>query len=156
MNVIRIYLATNFAGGWLEMVGLVLVTVLILLLTWLTTRWIGRKSQVNQNSRNIQVLERVSVGRDKYMAIIKVADHYYLISVTAQSIQMMAEIDEPEKLKKQPQQVQSFGQLYKTIRERGIHGLTDKPQNSKTADDADIEKDREVDRESDRGDGVNR
>jgi flagellar biogenesis protein FliO len=90
------------------------------------------------------------------MAIIKVADHYYLISVTAQSIQMMTEIDEPEKLKKQPQQVQSFGQLYKTIRERGIHGLTDKPQNSKTASDADIEKDRESDRESDRGDGVNR
>lgn len=108
------------------MLGLILITVLVLVATWLATRWIGRKSQLSHNSRNVKIIERTPIARDKYLAIIEVAGKYYLISVTAQNVQMMTEIEDPDKLKKQTQTVnQSFAGIYKIIKEKGVRGLSD-------------------------------
>lgn len=115
------------AGGtWFDMLGLIVITVLVLVATWLATRWIGRKSQISQSSRNVKIIERTPIARDKYLAIIEVAGKFYLISVTTQNVQMMTEIEDPDKLKKQPQPVnQSFASMYKIIKEKGIRGLSD-------------------------------
>lgn len=115
------------AGGtWFDMLGLIVITVLVLIATWLATRWIGRKSQISQSSRNVKIIERTPIARDKYLAIIEVAGKYYLISVTTQNVQMMTEIEDPDKLKKQTQTVNtSFANMYKIIKEKGIRGLSD-------------------------------
>jgi|LSQX01.2.fsa_nt_gb flagellar protein FliO/FliZ len=127
----------NAAGGtWLDMLGLVLITVLVLAATWLATKWIGRRSQLSHNSRNVKIIERTPIAKDKYLAIIEVAGKFYLISVTAQNVQMMTEIEDPDKLKKQPQPVnQSFASMYKIIKEKGIRGLSD-PESYRGGSDA--------------------
>lgn len=115
------------AGGtWFDMLGLIVITVLVLAATWLATRWIGRKSQISQSSRNVRIIERTPIARDKYLAIIEVAGKFYLISVTSQNVQMMTEIEDPDKLKKRTQTVnQSFAKMYRIIREKGFRGLSD-------------------------------
>lgn len=126
------------AGGtWFDMLGLIVITVLVLIATWLATRWIGRKSQISQSSRNVKIIERTPIARDKYLAIIEVAGKFYLISVTAQNVQMMTEIEDPDKLKKQKQTVNtSFANMYKIIKEKGIRGLSD-PESYTGGEDTD-------------------
>ena len=125
----------NAGGTWFDMLGLIVITVLVLVATWLATRWIGRRSQISQSSRNVKIIERTPVARDKYLAIIEVAGKFYLISVTAQNVQMMTEIEDPDKLKKQTHTVnQSFANMYKIIKEKGIRGLSD-PESYKVGTD---------------------
>lgn len=140
----------NATGTWLDMLGLILITVLVLVATWLATRWIGRRSQLSHSSRNVKIIERTPIAKDKYLAIIEVTGKFYLISVTAQNVQMMTEIEDPDKLKKQPQPAsQSFAGIYKIIKEKGIRGLSD-PE-SYAADPEEVDVNRQADESDNEG-----
>ena len=72
--------------------------VVVIFLALYTTRFIGKKYNFkNSKSKNIKLIETLTLGQDKCIIIVKATDKYLLLGVTAQNISVLQEIN-PESL----------------------------------------------------------
>jgi flagellar biosynthetic protein FliO len=68
------------------------VVVVIIIAAYLTTKWIAGKQSAFTSGNIIRVIERVAVGRDAYLLIVKVDDKTYLVSATNGGIELLDEL----------------------------------------------------------------
>ncbi|WP_312643800.1 flagellar biosynthetic protein FliO [Hydrogenoanaerobacterium sp.] len=74
------------------------VLILILVLAYYTTKWIGKKGSMQSGSRMIKVLDRVMVGQDKMLMIVQVQDQTMLVGMTSHSVQKLCDIENADEL----------------------------------------------------------
>lgn len=66
----------------------------ILYLTYVTTKFIGKRYSVNgKNFKNLKVLETIAVGPDRQLMIVKTAGKYLLLGATPHNISLITELD---------------------------------------------------------------
>ncbi len=82
--------------GIISAIITLVIVVGILLLTYIATRYIAGISGASKATRNISIVEKVSVGQDKSVAIAKVGDKYLLLGITAGGITTLCELLEDE------------------------------------------------------------
>lgn len=70
----------------------VLVVVLMILAAYYATRWIAKKQNTFTSGRVIKVLERVMLGKDVYLAIVKIDTQLYLMSVSTGKTELLTEL----------------------------------------------------------------
>ncbi|MEA4889092.1 MAG: flagellar biosynthetic protein FliO [Clostridiaceae bacterium] len=76
--------------NWAELLGMLLVTVLVLAATFYTTKFVARRSQIGGKGRHMQILERLPLGKDKFLAIIEVGGQYMLVGISGQNINLIS------------------------------------------------------------------
>lgn len=81
-------------GQVFELLGLVIIFILILVITYFTTKWIGASGFSGMNSRNFKVIETYKISQTKYIQIIKIADKYVAIAVCKDHIEYLTDISE--------------------------------------------------------------
>lgn len=82
---------------WAEigtLLGMLMAVVVILLLAWLFTRYLaGRAPGAMRFSRNrkgrLQLLERMPLGREQYLAVVRAGDTCLLLGVTGSQITLL-------------------------------------------------------------------
>ncbi len=80
----------------LQLLGVLVVFILVLVLTYYTTKWIGKSGFVQVQSQNISVIETFKIAPNKYIQIIKIGTKYYAISVSKDTIQFLTELSEEQ------------------------------------------------------------
>lgn len=60
---------------------------------YLTTKFVAKKQNTFSSGNYIRVLERVVLGKDAYLAIAKVGEKAFLLSMTSQRVEMLCELD---------------------------------------------------------------
>lgn len=65
----------------------------ILAAAWWAVRLLSQGYSMQSKSRMIQVVERIGLGADKQLVIVKAAGRAYLLGVTAQHIEKIEELD---------------------------------------------------------------
>lgn len=80
-------------GDILSLIGAFLGFILILVLAAWSVRLLGRGYAIQNRGKMIEVVERVGLGTDKQLLIIKAAGRAYLLGVTAQHIEKIEELD---------------------------------------------------------------
>lgn len=68
----------------------------LLFLTYVTTRYIGRKQIRVMKSQNISVLETVMIGTDKRLHLVKAGNRFLLIATTSKSVVFLTTVDMDE------------------------------------------------------------
>ncbi len=76
--------------NWAELLGMLLVTALVLAAAFYTTKFVARRSQIGGKGRHMQILERLPLGKDKYLAIIEVGGKYMLVGISGQNINLVS------------------------------------------------------------------
>lgn len=77
-----------------ELFGLLLVFVLILVLAYYTSKWVGKNGAgMVTKSQNITIIETLRLSQTKYLQIIKVANKYIVIAVSKDHVEYLTEID---------------------------------------------------------------
>lgn len=77
-----------------ELFGLLLVFIIILVLAYYTSKWIGKNGAgIVNNNHNITIIETLRLSQTKYLQIIKVADKYIVIAVSKDHVEFLTEID---------------------------------------------------------------
>jgi len=61
----------------------------LLFLTYVTTRYIGGKHNKAMKSKNISILETVSLGMDKRLHLVKAGNSYVLIASTSKTVEFL-------------------------------------------------------------------
>jgi len=65
----------------------IFVTVGVFVLTYYSTKFLSKRAGVTSRTKNLQLLEKIPVGKDKQVAILRVGDEIYLLGISNQSVQ---------------------------------------------------------------------
>nr|WP_154525388.1 flagellar biosynthetic protein FliO [Clostridium sp. WB02_MRS01] len=103
-----------------------LLTVVILYLSYVFTRSLGKGVGLRRGGTCMQMLDRLPLGQDKAVAIVRVGNHYYLIGIASSQITLLSELSEediPEGVSAQTQLTgaegyESFKKLLKKYTDR--------------------------------------
>ncbi len=79
-----------------QILGMLVIFFLILFAAYYVTKFIGKKGGYGSVGRNIRMIETYRLAADKYIAIVEAAGRYFLIGVTKNSIENLAELSKDE------------------------------------------------------------
>jgi len=109
---------------WFSLFGIVAWVVIIILLAYWFTKFVGTHGgrgglTLGSGSEQLQVLARLSLGREQMLLLVQAGERFFLLGVTPSSIANLAEFT-PEQAQswKQEQQTQtppSFVQALRTV-----------------------------------------
>ncbi len=83
-------------ASFFRLIGILLVFLFVLAVTYATTRWIAQYQQGIAANRNIQVIETFRVGNNKFIQIVQVGEKYLVISVCKDTVNLLTELTEEE------------------------------------------------------------
>ena len=78
--------------SFFQLLTLLFIFVVILVLTYFTTRFIAGYQKGKGLGRNIEVIETYKVTTNKYIQIIRTGDKYFDIGIGKDEIHMLTEI----------------------------------------------------------------
>lgn len=73
-----------------------LAVVIVIAGAYWTAKWMGKHHNAYSSGRQIQVLERVMLARDTYLALIRVGGKTHLASVGSGRVELLRELDQQE------------------------------------------------------------
>ena len=81
-----------------SLLGIILVLLLVMAGCYLFTRWAGTGLGVTLGGGGgrIKVLERLSVGRDQALLVVRIADRYLLLGSSPAGFSLLTELTEEE------------------------------------------------------------
>ena len=90
-------LTSGFSAGW-SIVKLILITVLVLVLAFYSTRLIAKYQNNTWSAKNnIQFIESYRVGGNKMVAIAKIGEKYFALGIGKEEIHVIAELERRSK-----------------------------------------------------------
>lgn len=79
-----------------QLLTVFLIFILVLFLTYWTTRFAGNFQKQQMAGKNIQVMETVSVSNGKFLQIVKIGNRYFVIGVSKDNITYLCELKEED------------------------------------------------------------
>lgn len=89
-------LLTSSFQSVMQLIGVVLIFLIVLALTYFTSRWIGGYQQINMRNKNLQILESIKVGTNKFICLVKAGEVYLVVAVGKDEITMLAQLTEEQ------------------------------------------------------------
>lgn len=113
-------IGTSNWDSFLQLVGVSILFIFILIVTYYTTRLVGGVKMGLTKTSNFKVIETFKVAQNKYLQLIQVGSRYFVIAIGKDDIRFLAEISEndiklPDTSRKQNG---NFTELFQTILKR--------------------------------------
>ena len=86
-----ILLSSSFESV-VQLLGALLIFLFVLAVTYFTTRWIGNYQKINSRNKNLHIMEALSVGNNKQVAMIKAGEVYLVIAVGKDEVTLLAQL----------------------------------------------------------------
>ena len=80
----------------MQLIGVILIFLIVLALTYFTARWVGGYQQINMKNKNLQILESIKVGTNKFICLVKAGEIYLVVAVGKDEITMLAQLTEEQ------------------------------------------------------------
>lgn len=100
--------------GFLAMAGALLSVIGILVLAYWSSRFLGKRWGGGISGRYLKIIDRIQVGADRYILLVKLEEHTYLVGVSEKGIQLLTEpngtFEEPD----QEEKTIGFQEILKT------------------------------------------
>ncbi|WFR54966.1 flagellar biosynthetic protein FliO [Anaerocolumna sp. AGMB13025] len=101
----------------LQLIGVSILFIIILVVTYYTTRFVGGvKMGITKNS-NFKVLETFKVTQNKYLQLIQIGTRYFVISVSKDDIRFLTELNETDIIRQADSQLpkNNFTELFHSV-----------------------------------------
>ena len=83
-------LLSSSLNSFIQLLGVLLIFLFVLVITYFTTKWIGGYQKVQMSGRSFQVVD------NKLVQVIKMGDVYLVIAVAKDNVTMLAKLTEEE------------------------------------------------------------
>lgn len=90
-----ILLSSTFSS-FIQLVGVLVIFVFVLIITYFVTKWIGGYQKIQMSGRNFQVIDTVRIAGGKFVQILKLGEVYLVIAVGKDEVTMLAKLTEDE------------------------------------------------------------
>lgn len=82
--------------SFINLLGVVIMFVFVLGLSYITTRWLAGSGMLQQRSSNIAVVETYKLGPNKFIQIVKIGERYFSLGIGKDTIEYLSELSEEE------------------------------------------------------------
>lgn len=89
-------LLSSSLDSFFKLISVLLIFVLVLVLTYVTTYWIGNVQKKKFSNKNLKVIETISVGSNKYISIVEVGTVYLVVSIGKDEVHMLTRLSRDE------------------------------------------------------------
>lgn len=100
--------------------GALLPAVAVLLLAYWCSRYLGKRWGSGNAGGYFQVLDRLQVGPNKYLMLVKLQDKTYLLSSSEKGIELLDKPQDIQEIENEPKKQVSFQDMldaYRTIKD---------------------------------------
>ena len=80
----------------LRVIGTFIAVILIIYLSYIASKYIGKGLSKSGSSRYMRLIDQVTLGQDRHIAIVQVSGKYMLVGVTASQICFLSELQDDE------------------------------------------------------------
>lgn len=80
----------------LQLLSLLVILVFILAATYYVTKWIAKSGMIQNQAKNIKVIETFKIAPNKYIQIIQLGSQYYSIAVTKEHVTFLTALEEEQ------------------------------------------------------------
>ncbi len=89
-------LLSGTLDGVIRFVTVLLIFLFVLLLAVATTKFAGSYQRGQLLDRNIKLVESFRLGPNKFIQIVQVGEHYLVLAVSKDNVNLLMELDEDE------------------------------------------------------------
>ncbi|MEG0805178.1 MAG: flagellar biosynthetic protein FliO [Lachnospiraceae bacterium] len=92
-------LLTNGSSAWenfFQLIGILLVFLFVLAVTYFTTKWIGGYQKNQISNKNIHIVETFRVTNNKFIQILELGEVYLVVAICKDNISMLAKLTKEE------------------------------------------------------------
>lgn len=94
MNILGAGLAE--IDNFLQLLGVALIFMVVLIITYLTTKFVGGVKMGTLKESNFKVVDTYKLMQNKYLQIVKIGTRYFVIAVGKDEIRLLTELKEDE------------------------------------------------------------
>ena len=87
---------TSTMDSYLQFITVLILFVFVLVITYVTTRWIANYQKGKAIGSNMEVMETLRVTGNKYLQIVRVGKKYMVIAIGKDEIHMLSEVAEED------------------------------------------------------------
>lgn len=113
--------ASSF-DSFIQLLGVLLIFIFVLGLTYVTTRWVVGYQKAHSFNRNLRVIETLRLTTNKYIQIVEAGDEYLVIALGKDEVRLLTKLTE-EQLKEIPSEnlpdgftTESFSEIFDRIK----------------------------------------
>lgn len=82
--------------SFLELIGVLLIFVFVLVITYLCSKWMAGYQKIHMKSKNLQVIESIPAGTNKAICLVKAGTEYLVVGVGKDEITYLATLSEEQ------------------------------------------------------------
>lgn len=82
--------------GFFTAAGTLIIIGVILYLSYICSRYIGRTGKIRGSSKYIRLIDQIAVGQDRTIAVIQTGASYFLVGITSTNITVLKELEEED------------------------------------------------------------
>ena len=96
-----------------QFITVTLIFVIVLAITYFTTRWVGSYQKKHMSYGNIKIVESMRLSNSKILEIINVGEKYFLIAVCKDTVTTIGEVEPIEVNNEEPiEKRETFGKVF--------------------------------------------
>ncbi len=106
------------ADNYFQFITVLILFVLVLLITYLVTRWVAKYQRERISSGNLEIIETCRVAPNKYVQIVRTGKKYLVIAIGKDEVHMLSELSADElDLQENPQgQAMDFADILDRVK----------------------------------------
>ncbi|MCR5832117.1 MAG: flagellar biosynthetic protein FliO [Lachnospiraceae bacterium] len=122
---------TDRAESFTQFLTVILIFLLVLGLTYLTTRFVGNYQKIRNVNRNFEVIETLRITNGKYLQIVRVGEKYVVIGIGKDSITKVCDLS-PDDIKPIPEEtLTQSSEMFKAILDKAKERIKGGKDNDK-------------------------
>lgn len=83
------------------------IAALIIYLSYVASKYIGKAANRSSSSRYMRLIDQITIGQDRHIAIMQAGDKYLLVGITSGQINVLREMKEEELILLSPDEDQT-------------------------------------------------
>ena len=112
---------TDRAESFTQFLTVILVFILVLALTYFTTRFVGNYQKARTFNRNFEVIETYRITNGKYLQIVRIGEKYMVIGIGKDNITSICELSADDIKPVGETQPQGFESFRSILEKAGKH-----------------------------------
>lgn len=118
---------SNSVDSYLQFMTVLIIFVIVLAVTYWTTKWIAGYQKGRLRNTNMELFEAIRLTNNKYIQIIRVGQKYLAVAIGKDSVTMLTEIPEEELiLSSGDDDAQAgFKELFEKVQKKNFSGKKD-------------------------------
>ena len=106
---------TSGVESVLKLIGLIILCVIIIAASYYTTRFVGKRQAGMTGDSNFKSLDIFRINQNKYLQLIAVGKRYFVIAVSKDNVQLIAELQEEDITYWRSEKKMSFKEEFKKV-----------------------------------------